>query len=95
MPQTSSRITRSTLDADRTISTGSIRVHNIYVSNPTSTGAEIVFTDADGTPILNMTVKDCDSEQFPGAWIADNGLKVLGLGDANIVVTILHGAVGA
>ena len=95
MPHTSSRITRSTLDADRTISTGSIRVQNIYVSNPTATGAEIVFTDTDGTPILNMTVQACDSEQFPGSWIADNGLKVLGLNNANIVVTVLHGAVGA
>lgn len=95
MPQTSSRITRSTLDADRTISTGSIRVQNIYVSNPTASGAEIVFTDADGTPILNMTVQACDSEQFPGVWIADKGLKVLGLGNANIVVTVLHSSEGA
>ncbi len=83
------------MDADRTISTGSIRVQNIYVANPSATGAEIVFTDTDGTPILNMVVGACDSEQFPDSWIADNGLKILGLGNANIVVTVLHGAEGA
>ncbi len=90
-----SQISRRTLDADRTISTGSIRVQNIYVANPTASGAEIVFTDTDGTPILNLVVGACDSEQFSGTWIAGNGLKILGLGKVNIVVTVLHSAEGA
>ncbi len=89
------RITRHTLEADKTFDEGSIRVHNIYVSNPIGSAAEIVFTDTDGTPLLNMIAEACDSDQFSGTWIAENGLKVLGLGNANIVVTVLHGASGA
>ncbi len=98
MPLVASRIKRLTLDSDGTIDEGSIRVQSIYVSNATLSAAEVVFTDKDGTPVLNMLVSACDSEQFPGTWIADNGLKVLGLsgeGSANVVVTVLHTSAGA
>lgn len=95
MPQTASKLTRVTLEADKTIDTGSIRVSNIYVANGTSSPCEIVFTDTAGTPILNMMAPAYDSEQFPGVWIADGGLKVLGLGSDNVIVTVLHGQPGA
>ncbi len=95
MPQTSPVISRVTLDADRTISSGSIRVSNILVANGTATACEVVFTTTAGTPILNIVVPSQDSEHFTGEWIADAGLKVLGLGSASVIVTVLHGQDGA
>ncbi len=95
MPLVAPKITRVTLDAARTISTGSIRVQNIMISNATVSAAEVVFTDTDDTPILNITVPPQDSEDWAVVWIADNGLKVTSLGDANVVVTVAHGQDGA
>lgn len=94
MPQTASRISRFTLDANRTVTDGSIRIQNIYVANSTDMAAEVVFQNNDSSPILNMVVGAMDSEQFSGNWIADNGLKILGLSEANIVVIILHTSEG-
>ncbi len=95
MPQTATRLTRVTLDADRTVSDGSIRVHNIYVANGTASPVEVVFTDKAGTLLLNMVIPALDSEQFPGIWIADAGLRILGLSSANVIVTVLHTQDGA
>jgi hypothetical protein len=84
------------MEATKTISTGTIRVQNVLVSNPTNNAAEIVFTDTDGTNILNITAAAQDSMDFGGLWIADNGLKVDGtIADANVVVTVLHSQDGA
>ncbi len=90
MPQIASRIQRFTLDATRTVTAGSIRVHSIFVANATSSPAEVVFTDTAGTPILNIVCPANDSEQFTAVWIADSGLKILGLANVNIIVTIVH-----
>jgi hypothetical protein len=97
MPIVASRITRVTLDVDRTITTGTIRVQNILVSNATNNAAEIIFLDNDDNNILNITAPPQDSESFPGDWIADNGLKIDAdaIADANVVVTVLHGQDGA
>ena len=95
MPQTSSKLTRVTLEADKTIDEGSIRVFNIYVANGSNAPSEVVFTNRDGTPILNMMIPPLDSEQFNGTWIADKGLKVLGLSSVTVIVTVLHGQPGA
>jgi len=84
------------MDVTRTISTGTIRVQNVLVSNPTNNAAEIVFTDGDDTPILNITAAAQDSFAFTELWIAGNGLKVNGaIADANVVVTVLHSQDGA
>lgn len=94
MPQTATRISRLTLESDKVVSTGTIRVQNIYVANVTNTPAEVVFQDNDGVPILNMMVPAYDSDDFGGHWIADNGLKIIGLDDQNIIATIIHSDVG-
>lgn len=95
MPLVSTRLSRLPLNADRVVSTGSIRVHNIYVSNATDTPIEVAFLDNSGIPLLNMTVSAYDSDNFGSVWIADNGLKVSGLDDVNVVVTVAHSADGA
>ena len=97
MPTVASRITRVTLDVDRTIDTGSIRVQNVLVSNATNNMAEVAFLDNDDNNILNITVGPQDSMEFTGVWLADNGLKVDtgSIQDADVVVTVLHSAPGA
>ena len=95
MPDIASRITRLTLNADRVLTTGSIRVYSVYIANTTTTPVEVVFHDNDGIPLLNMVCPAFGSENFAGLWLADNGLKVLSLDDAGVIVTILHGQDGA
>lgn len=95
MPLIATTHTRVTLDANRTISSSSIRVSNIVVSNATASPAEVVFTDADGTNILNITAPAQSSEFLEVHWIAENGLLITSIGDADVVVTVFHGAPGA
>ena len=95
MANAASRITRVELDSDRTITTGTIRVDNIVVSNPLAVAIEVVFCDTDNTAILNIVVGPYDTKFFEGIWVADNGLLIRGLSDSNVVVTILHTSVGA
>jgi hypothetical protein len=95
MPLVASRLSRLTLNFDRVVSSGSIRVQNIYVSNATSAPIEVVFKDNNDHPLLNMVISAYNSDCFATPWIADNGLKVGGLDDGNVVVTVAHTSVGA
>jgi hypothetical protein len=95
MPLVASKITRVALDANRVISDGTIRVQNIIVSNAKKAPVEVVFTDRDGIPVLNITVPVQDSRHFEGPWVGDKGLSVLSAGDADVVVTVIHGQDGA
>lgn len=89
-----STISRLPLGSNQVVSSGSIRVQTIYVANSTASPAAVVFLDNDDIPILNMTVPAFDSESFIGEWLADNGLKVDGLGDDGVVVTVIHSQEG-
>ncbi len=93
--QTASQISRLPLGVDRVVSGGSIRVNLIYIANSTSSPVSVAFLDNSDIPLLNMTVPALDSESFPGTWIADNGLKISGVGDSDVIVTILHSQEGA
>jgi hypothetical protein len=77
------------------VSEGSLRIDNIFISNPLEVPVEVAFIDNSEIPVLNMTVGAFSSEGFRGTWIADNGLVILSLLDANVVVTILHTTEGA
>jgi hypothetical protein len=96
MPQQlASRISRYVMSQDRTVTTGSIRVHNIYVGNASADAVEVVFHDNDNIPLLNMVCPAMDSDDFGGIWLADNGLKIIGIDDADVIVTIIHSDEGA
>ena len=92
---TASQLTRDTLDAERTNSAGTFRVLGIIVSNATISDVEIVFNDNTGTNLLNIAVPAHDSVEYSASWIAEAGLIIPSLGDANVVVTVAHGADGA
>lgn len=89
------RLTRVELDAARTISTGSIRVSSVLVCNATAGAVEVVFTDNDATEILSIAVPANTSFNYNVVWIAVNGLLIASEGDANVSVTVAHGADGA
>jgi hypothetical protein len=42
-----------------------------------------------------MTVPAQDTIPFEMAWMADNGLLIDSIGDADVVVTVFHSAIGA
>lgn len=95
MPQqTATRIARLTLDEDRVLTSGSVRIHSIYVANASNAPVEVAFCDNELNPLLNMVVPPLDGDSFTGIWLADRGLTVLGLDDPDVIVTILHSAVG-
>ena len=95
MSMLATKLTRVTLDAERTISTGTFRVLGIIVANATASDAEVVFRDNDATNLLNITVPAHDSVEFSANWVAENGLVIPSASDADIVVTVAHGADGA
>lgn len=95
MPQVASRLSHVTLDAERSISSGSIRVLNILVSNPTALDHLVTFNNNSGTTILQIAVPARDSETYAVAFIADAGLVVESVSDVNVTVTVAHGADGA
>ena len=92
MPQIATQITHGTLDADVVISTKSIRVHNILVSNNSAGNVEAIFKIGDGTgdQILYIATEARASRMFVGKWVADNGLSVDSLANADISVTVIH-----
>jgi hypothetical protein len=90
-----SRLTRVTLDETQIIITGSATVRSILISNPTSSAIECVFKNNDNVSILNITVPAQTSFDYDVIFVADKGLKVDGLDNADVVVTVAHGADGA
>jgi len=96
MPQQlATKLTRVTLDAEHVISTGSIRVNGILASNATASPVTVQFQNNAGTEIITMHVAANDNDSWDVMWIADAGLKIASAGDADVVVTVAHGAVGA
>lgn len=83
-------ISRLTLDQDRVLTTGSIEVKYIYISNSTDNPVEVAFLDNDNIPFLNMNAPARGSGEYSGLWVADNGFKIAGVDDIDVVVSILH-----
>ena len=91
-----SRVTRVTLDANRIIGAGAtITVFYILVANSTSSIAEVDIQDGDSKNRITVVVPPNSSVPVEVEWIADNGLVISGLGNANVFVTIFHSAGGA
>ena len=89
---------RVTLDADRVIQGGnSIRVYSVVIANSTSSIAEVDLArnDTNQTKILTITVPAQATHSEHLDFMADQGLQILGLGDANVIVTVLHSQSGA
>ena len=95
MPLIATKTTRVELNAARTISLNSIRVHSILVSNDTAGAIEAEFTDADDVALISIAVPVGATYSWDVMWMADNGLKVATLGDADVSVTVAHPADGA
>jgi hypothetical protein len=86
-----SLVTRVTLDADRQIESGnSITVYGIIFSNSTTLPAEIDILDGAGTKHITATVPPESSVVSEVVFIADSGLTIDSIGDANVVVTVFH-----
>ena len=95
MAMFASQLTRVTLDANRTITTGTIHILGIIVANGTAAAVSVVFKNTAGTEVLDIEVGANDSEQFNAHWVADAGLTVDSVSDAAVIVTVAHGADGA
>jgi hypothetical protein len=97
MPNISTRTTRYTLDANRTISTGSIKVFNIIIANASAGPLNVPFTDADGTALWNIVVPANSTEYGPQAEpiLCDNGLLITSVAEADCIVTVFHSQDGA
>ncbi len=95
MDYRASRLSFVTLDADRTIASGStIVVFGIVVANSTVNVAEVHILDGDQTNRLVITVPPKDSKWIDIEWIADNGLIIDSIGSADVFVTVFHSQAG-
>jgi hypothetical protein len=89
-------VTRVTLDADRQIASGdSIVVFGIVFSNSTTLPAEIDVLDGAGTKHITVTVPPEDTRIVDFEFIADSGLTIDSLGNANVVATVFHSQGGS
>ena len=90
-----SRITRGTLDANVVVSNAAFTVKGILVSNGSAADVEIRFNDKSGTAVLTMAVKAGSSGITPSGSFQIDGLTVVSLGDATVVVTVFHDSLGS
>lgn len=91
-----SRVTRFELDEARTLlSADTLTVFCIIFSNGHSEPAEIDLTDGAGNKKITIIVPANDSRVIDCEWVADGGIKLPTLDDANVVVTIFHSAVSS
>lgn len=88
MPLVATETTRVELDEDRTIVAGSQRVHSITVDNASANDVEVTFTDTDATTILTIAVLAGATFNYEAVFMLDNGLKVVGLFDSSVSVTV-------
>ncbi len=90
------RSSRVTLDADQTIESGEpIAVFFIIVSNAHSDAAEVDFQTGDGTATeFTVSVPANDSIVLDVPYIADKGIKLPSIGNANVIVSVFHSAPG-
>ena len=83
--------TTVTLEETQIISGGSIIVHGVTVENNGALGAiEVVFTNTAGTEILSIAVPANKTFHYKPSWVADNGLRITGLNDSGVKVTVKH-----
>jgi hypothetical protein len=92
-----SRVTRVTLDADRTIASGeSITVFGFIVANSTQNAAEVNITDGTAvTKQITVTVPAQDSRTFDIEFVSDDGITIDSLGNENVIVTVFHSQGGS
>ncbi len=89
-------ISRVTLGQDRVIAAGStITVFSIIIANSTTSVAEVDIQDGDQTKTITITVSPQDTEYVTVEWIADNGLRLCGIGSDNVFVSVFHSQPGA
>lgn len=89
------RVTRVVLDVDRTISTGSIMVYGIILSNSTASTAEIEIEDVAGNTRITVTVPAMNSETVDFVFLADKGLIISGVGSTEVFASVFHSSEGA
>lgn len=91
-----SKITRVTLDANRTISSGqTITVFWIVITNSNSSDAEINITDAAGNNSLIVNCMAHDSKVLPIEFVADGGLIIQSIGSTTVSVMVGHSQGGS
>ncbi len=91
-----SKISRVTLDADRIIGDGgTIVVFSILVANNTDCAASVEFQNIAGTAAFTITAAARDSFELEIEFVADGGLQIDSLSDANVIVSVFHSSVGA
>ena len=83
--------TTVTLEETRIISGASIIVYGVTVENNGALGAiEVVFTNTAGTEILSIAVPANKTFHYKPSWVAEDGLRIIGLYDSGVKVTVKH-----
>ena len=94
MPEVATKVTKYSLETERVISTGSIKVYGVLFTNLDASPRIATLKDNDDNVLMILVGLTNVSADFVGSWIADNGLKVASAGSASSHVTIIHSADG-
>jgi len=91
------KVTTGALDSDLSIETGNtITVFCIVVANQNDAAVtDVDIKDGDGNVIIPIAVPQNDTVVIDAVWVADNGITVSSLSDANVHVTVFHSQAGS
>lgn len=104
MPQIASRITRQTLEADVVVFTAkeSVRISTVAFAvddaYADSEGTVFLYTADESRIYFGITTETGSTTVIKVPWIADDGLKLVvgeGGNDSDLIVTLIHSALGA
>ena len=91
MNQRAAIVTRVDLSADRIIGNSeTITIFGIILANSSSFDAEIDISDIVGTKKITVSVPSHDSKNIEIEFIADNGLRIDGIGSDKVYATVFH-----
>jgi hypothetical protein len=90
------KVTTVNLSAARTIESGStISIFCVVVANQDpASDADVEISDGNGNVVLPLAIASGDTVVVPAHWIADSGISIASLGNANVHVTIFHSQAG-
>ncbi len=90
-----SRLNRFVLDAQRVVSSGSVAITWLSVSNNTASDVEVVFENNEGAVVLSLTVPGRDSRQVEGLVLLDKGLTIRSASSTDVSVSVAFSQEGA
>ena len=98
MPQVASKISYTAIPSAivTEISSDSIKVFGVCLSNGGFLSRKIICRDNNGDTLIYISVPARSTSEFKGVWLANNGLHVLNPGGdiGDLTITVIYSGTG-